>query len=135
MGGWGILSVPVNPIACLRTLRLWGKTKVLHYEERSQGNSIVAQRNVTGDSRTRERTSLCPQHSQLSEDTQAPACRLGDGHTHIHKRSFESRFVFHTRTHTAWCQRALRSRSLDDVVKQLHRLHDVLVLHGDKRLR
>lgn len=127
--------MPVNPIACLRTLCLWGKTKVLHYDERSQGNSIVAQRNATGDPGQGRGTSLCPQHSQLSKDTQAPACRLGDDHTHIHKRSFESRFVFHTRTHTAWCQRALRSRSLDDVVKQLHGLHDVLVLRGDKRFR
>lgn len=38
--------------------------------------------------------------SALTTDTQAPACKLEDGHTHIHKLSFKSWFVLHTHTHT-----------------------------------
>lgn len=85
---------------------------------------------------------LCVLRTQLSTETRAQACKSGDSHTHAthmesdsFSLSLQSRIPLthpHTRT-PLWCQCPHWSRCLDDIVKQLHGLHDVLILQRGKR--
>ena len=57
-------------------------------------------------------------------------------HTHIHSHSFSLFNPDSSYTHThspPWCQHPLWSRFLDDVVKQLHGLHDIFILDRETR--
>lgn len=126
------------------SLCLWGKTKDLHDEGGSRGGSNVAWRYATGGPGGGRGAPHGPQNSQLSKKTQAQACKPGNGDTHrrarIHKllNPDSSCTSTHTYTNThspPWCQRPDWCRLLDDIVKQLHGLHDVLILDIRKRFQ
>ena len=128
-----------EPAACLLSLCLWGKTKVLHDEEGRRVNSTAAWRNAAGEpGRGRGPLGALRTHGSQQTHKQKLASQKTATHTHIHKTLSHVSIPISSYTHThspPWRQRPLWSRSLDDVVKQLHGLHDVLILDGDKRLR
>lgn len=77
------------------------------------------------------------QGSQLYSDT-SPSLYITQPHTHSYTQASSCLFspVHHSQTHSPpWCQCPHWSRSLDNVVKQLHGLHDVLVLDRDSWIR
>lgn len=96
-GGGGLACAGAcEPAACLRLLCLWGKTKVLHDELGSRGNSIVAWRNVTGGP-GRGRGPLGALRTHGSQQTHKLASQKTATYTNTHTRTHTYR---HTYTHS-----------------------------------
>lgn len=80
-----------------------------------------------------ERASQRPQDSQLSKETQAQACKSENGHIHAHIHKLFNPDSSYTHTPLPGAIVLTGRDFLDDIVKQLHGLHDVLILDREKR--
>lgn len=126
------VPVPVSPLLAFFLCASGVKLRFCMMRKGVGGNSIVAWRNVTGGpGRGRGPLGALRTHSFQQTHKHKLASQKTATHTHTHNHilflSFQSRFVLHTHS-PPWCQHTLWSRFLDDVVKQLHGLHDVLIL-------
>lgn len=139
--GWVLgVQVAVSPLLACFLCVSGIKHKVLHDEDGRWGLSFVAWRKPLGGPVRGRGPSLCPQDSALNRDTSTSLQVGRQPHTrNTHgirlSLSLQSRIPLthpHTRT-PLWCQCPHWSRCLDDIVKQLHGLHDVLILQRGKR--
>ena len=90
-----------EPAACLLSLCLWGKTKVLHDEEGRRVNSTAAWRNAAGEpGRGRGPLGALRTHGSQQTHKQKLASQKTATHTHIHKTLSHVSIPISSYTHT-----------------------------------